>query len=108
MSPKQQGEVSLLGFKPTPEELAAAREVLARADDKKKRSAMQSMLQFVTNNSCPENDAIKRSRGQERQDYLVRYMAYRTNRPQKWSIRFAKSRRLRKQKQVHEPWLLLP
>ena len=60
---------------PTSAELAVARAILGSSDDRRKKSAMAAMTAFVKRNDTANNADIAKSRGQERQDYLLRYMA---------------------------------
>ena len=75
MAPKV-GAVDLAKFTPTPEEMQAARTILNSADEKRKRSGMVAMTQFLRRNPCDSTDMISASRGNERHDYLAHYLAY--------------------------------
>ena len=75
MAPKV-GAVDLAKFTPTPEEMQAARTILNSSDEKRKRSGMAAMTQFLKRNPCDSTDMISASRGNERLDYLARYLAY--------------------------------
>ena len=77
MAPKTStGKVDLLSFRPTPEELEQAREMLASSDGKVKASKARAMLQFTKSNPGDTANRILASRGGGRLDYLVRYIAF--------------------------------
>ena len=61
-------------FEPSAEELAAARAVLASCDEKKKKSVANAMCAYVKTNDGGDS-AILTTRGDDRQDYMVRYLA---------------------------------
>ena len=64
-------------YKPTAEELAAARAILSACDSKKKHSQMQSMSNWLKRNPQGEgNGDASSSRGDQRTDYLCKYMAW--------------------------------
>ena len=70
------GKVDLLSFRPTPEELERAREMLASSDVKVKASKVRAMLHFAEGNPGDTANRILASRGDERLDYLARYIAF--------------------------------
>ena len=70
------GKVDLLSFRPTPEELERAREMLASSDVKVKASKVRAMLQSAKGNHGDTANRILASRGDERLDYLARYIAF--------------------------------
>ena len=76
MVPKSSaGKVNLLSFRPTPEELERAREMLASSDVKVKASKVRAVLQFVKGNPGDTAKRILAERGDERLGYLARYIA---------------------------------
>lgn len=80
MSKNEKGE-SLKFLKPTADELAAARTILATADQKQKKSQMACMSAYLKLNSdVPGNKEASDTRGQTRQQYLEKYMVYQMRR----------------------------
>ena len=77
MEPKTStGKVDWLSFRPTPEELERDREMLASSDVKINSSKVRVMLQFAKGNPEDTANRILASRGDERLDYLARYIAF--------------------------------
>ena len=80
MAPKKQdtkesGKFSLENWKPTPEELAEARALLEKQDEKKRRSSTACMVAFVTKTDPSLAAKLSGLRGPERQDYVEKYQA---------------------------------
>ena len=72
---------SLAKFEPTEEELAAARAILSQCDKSKAHSRMQSMANWLKRNEEGEgNKKIMASRGNDRMEYLSKYMAWQMRR----------------------------
>ena len=78
MAAGKKAGVELGKFTPTAEELQSARDILAAADAKQKKSKMAAMVAFAkANTAAPDgNDSVLASRGEDRQDYLLKYVAY--------------------------------
>ena len=77
MAPKSStGKVDLLSFRPTFEQLERAREMLVSSDVTVKTSKVRAMLQFAKGNPGDTANRILASCGDERLDYLVRYIAF--------------------------------
>ena len=66
---------TLQGFQPTQEELDHAKKVLEQGKHKAK-SQMQSMVNWCKKNESPANEEVICSRGQDRLDYLAKYMCF--------------------------------
>ena len=82
MAPKTVGVITLAGLDPSPEEVAAATKMLALSG--KAKSQMQSFTNWLKKNPTEENDHIrKNTKGQERTDYLVKYMSMQANKGNK-------------------------
>ena len=72
MAPKAK-QIALKTYTPSEEELKQARDILNGACNAAKRSKMASMVAFVK--TLGGDDAILNSRGDERQEYLAKYVA---------------------------------
>ena len=70
------GKVDLLSFRPTPDELERAREMLASSDVKVKAFKVRAILQFAKGNPGDTANRILASRGDERLDQLARCIAF--------------------------------
>ena len=76
MAPKT-GSVSLVQFMPTDAELAAARTLLGAADNKVKKSKLNSMNVFLSGNIDGDgNAAVLQMTGSEKQAYIEKYLCY--------------------------------
>ena len=74
-------KLSLEEFLPTEEELEAAKKVVAAASGKQKHSKMEAMVGFVKRDVAMDAEAKQRvlaARGDARQQYLLKYVAYQT------------------------------
>ena len=72
MAPKQK-PCKISAVKPTAEELAAAKAVLAETDGKAFKSKMASMVNFRRANP---DDTVEQSRGEERKEFLAKYLVH--------------------------------
>ena len=83
MPPKSQ-VASLTAYQPTPEELEAARALLANCDEGAKKSKMQAMTNYVKKTAdLPGHQNILAARGEERQEALLRYLSFQNKKSQK-------------------------
>ena len=71
-------KLDLNEFTPTDAEVERAKQVIQAANPKESKSKMAAMVQYVKNSGAPEEakDKILNSRGDERQAYLRKYVAY--------------------------------
>ena len=72
-------KLTLEGFEPTDAEINKANETIKAANAAAKRSKLASMVQFIKGDKTASEEDKKRildSRGDTRQDYLRRYVAY--------------------------------
>ena len=77
MAPKRQLSSGLADLEPTEKELELARSILQATDAKGKRAKMGSMVGFCKRHpELDDSSAALASRGESRQDYLLKYMVY--------------------------------
>ena len=70
-------------YEPSAAELEKARAILSECDAKEQKSKMASMVGYVKRQPDAEmHKEVAESRGENRQQYLVRYMAYQLTRGQ--------------------------
>ena len=76
MAPNK-GTESIASHKPCKDEFEAARNILASCSPVEKRAKMEAMAGFLRRNTeASGNTDIAQSRGGDRHDYLVSYMAF--------------------------------
>ena len=78
MAPKELQKFNLDKWAPTEAELQEAKALLQAQDPKKKRSSMASMVAFVGKGDPECANKVAELRGEARQDYCARYLAYMT------------------------------
>ena len=71
-------KVNLDTWKPSQEELKAARELLLQQDDKKRKSSTACMVAWVNKNDEKVAEKVAGLRGEARAEYTAKYMAYMT------------------------------
>ena len=73
---KGNSSFNLDDWKPTDEELQAARELIRKSDDKAKRSKTACMVAFLSKHDEATAAKVSGLRGPERQEYTAKYLAY--------------------------------
>ena len=77
MAPKKLTTNSIVDFQPTPEELERAKSIIKKASEEEKRSKMQAMSGYCRRNADANGHGdVAASRGEDRWEYLYRYMAF--------------------------------
>ena len=66
----------LLSFKPTQDELDAAKALLENADKSKRKSMVNAMHQFCRGNPCSGSDEIMQKNPESLEEYLTKYLSY--------------------------------
>ena len=106
MAPKSVvGEGLGLGFKPTQSEIEAAKSILAAADSKAGKSKMNSMTAWLNKHKdvAGHSEALE-ARGEERQEYLVKYLVWMKRRGQATTVS-SKEAKHEEAKKLQHRWM---